>query len=38
MKIDIEGSDLYCLEYLTECEIRPDYVSIELEKRVFKKL
>ena len=38
MKIDIEGADLFCLRALERCEVRPDYVSLESEKRVFKGL
>jgi FkbM family methyltransferase len=38
MKIDIEGSDMLCLEALLEFEAKPDYVSIEAETREFAKL
>jgi FkbM family methyltransferase len=33
MKIDIEGADMICLEKLLETEIRPDYVSVESDKK-----
>jgi FkbM family methyltransferase len=38
MKVDIEGSDLVCLEALRHQDARPDYVSIESEKRSFARL
>jgi len=38
LKIDIEGSDLYCLESLKDFGIKPDYISIELEKQVFENM
>jgi FkbM family methyltransferase len=38
MKIDIEGADVLCLRALLDFDIRPDYVSIESEKREFGKL
>ncbi len=38
MKIDIEGADVFCLRSLLDSPIRPDYVSIESEKRDFRKL
>ena len=38
MKIDIEGADVLCLRALLDFAIRPDYVSIESEKREFGKL
>lgn len=38
MKIDIEGADVICLRALLDFAIRPDYVSIESEKREFSKL
>jgi FkbM family methyltransferase len=31
MKIDIEGSDIYCLRALRKFDLRPDFVSIETE-------
>lgn len=31
MKVDIEGSDIYCLQPLLKLDVRPDYVSIETE-------
>lgn len=38
MKIDIEGADVLCLRALLDFAIRPNYVSIESEKREFQKL
>jgi hypothetical protein len=38
MKIDIEGSDMLCLEALLDFESKPDYISIESETREFTKL
>jgi FkbM family methyltransferase len=38
MKIDIEGSDQLCLDALLEFGPKPDYVSIESEKRTFAEL
>lgn len=38
MKIDIEGMDKACLKALAAFEHRPDYISIESEKRSFGKL
>ena len=38
MKVDIEGSDLVCLESLLDFDIKPNYVSIESEKVVFRAL
>jgi FkbM family methyltransferase len=38
MKIDIEGADVLCLRALLDFAARPDYVSIESEKRNFRKL
>ena len=38
MKVDIEGSDLVCLESLLDFDIKPNYVSIESEKIVFRAL
>jgi FkbM family methyltransferase len=38
MKIDIEGADRLCLEYLKDCAERPRYLSIEDEKVDFAKL
>src|SRR5207249_3023429 len=38
MKIDIEGSDIVCLESLLDFDIKPNYVSIESEKVVFSML
>jgi FkbM family methyltransferase len=38
MKIDIEGADVLCLRALLDFPIRPDYLSIEAEKREFRKL
>jgi len=38
MKIDIEGADVLCLRALLDSSTRPDYISIESEKRDFRKL
>jgi FkbM family methyltransferase len=38
MKIDIEGADVLCLRALLDFGVRPPYVSIESEKREFRKL
>jgi FkbM family methyltransferase len=38
IKIDIEGADCLCLEYLRDFEERPQYLSIESEKTDFHKL
>jgi FkbM family methyltransferase len=38
MKIDIEGADILCLRALLDFGLRPHYVSIESEKREFRKL
>lgn len=38
MKIDIEGADVLCLRALLDFGVRPHYVSIESEKREFRKL
>jgi FkbM family methyltransferase len=38
MKIDIEGADVVCLRALLDFDIRPDYVSLESDKRDFRKL
>jgi FkbM family methyltransferase len=33
IKIDIEGADMVCLAKLAEVEVRPDYVSVESDKK-----
>jgi hypothetical protein len=33
IKIDIEGADMVCLQKLAEVEIKPDYVSVESDKK-----
>lgn len=38
LKVDIEGMDLVCLKSLLNFEERPDYISIESEKKDFNKL
>ena len=38
LKIDVEGSDVLCLEGLTETPVRPRYISIESEKRSWQSL
>src|SRR5262249_41066236 len=38
MKIDIEGADRLCLDYLKELEERPQFISLEDEKVHFSKL
>jgi FkbM family methyltransferase len=38
MKVDIEGADVACLRALLDFEAKPDYVSIESDKRAFAKL
>ena len=38
LKIDIEGSDLVCLESLLHFDIKPNYISIESEKTTFRAL
>ena len=38
LKIDIEGMDLICLRALRDFDSKPDYVSIESEKRAFNQL
>lgn len=38
LKVDIEGSDIYCLEALQDCPTRPAYVSIESSKNDFREV
>ena len=38
LKVDIEGSDAFCLQALLDFDQRPDYISIESEKISFAKL
>jgi FkbM family methyltransferase len=38
LKVDIEGADMYCLEGLVARKERPQYVSIESEKRDWSRL
>ena len=38
LKVDIEGMDTLCLKALLNCDAKPNYVSIESEKVVFRQL
>jgi hypothetical protein len=38
MKIDIEGCDVVCLKSLLGFDMKPDYVSVESEKVIFRRL